>query len=160
MNIIYFSIIYILNFSVTFHSFAVERSWALFVTFIPDYVLGDSVVENPPANARDSRDTGSERSPGGGNGNPLQYSCLEISMDRAAQRASVHGVTKIWTQLSDWTHGIHVIIYFLIFWLCHAIFKILVPWPATEPGPWQWKPGILTSRPSGNSVITLFFNAL
>ena len=48
----------------------------------------DSVVENPPANAEDLGDAGSvpgtERSPGGENGNPLQYSCLENFMDRGA----------------------------------------------------------------------------
>ena len=47
-----------------------------------------TVVKNPSANARDARDAGSvlglERSPGVGTGNPLQYSCLEISMDRRA----------------------------------------------------------------------------
>ena len=37
---------------------------------------------------------GSGRSPGGGNGNPLQYSCLENSMDRGAWLSTVHGVTK------------------------------------------------------------------
>ena len=37
---------------------------------------------------------GSRRSPGEGNGNPLQYSCLENSMDRGARQATVHGVTK------------------------------------------------------------------
>ena len=41
------------------------------------------------------------RSPGEGNGNPLHYSCLENSMDRGAWWATVHGVTKSWTQLSD-----------------------------------------------------------
>ena len=58
-----------------------------------------------PANAGDSRDAGSvpglRRSPGMGSGNPLQYSCLENSMDRGAWRAAVHGLTKSWTQLSD-----------------------------------------------------------
>ena len=44
---------------------------------------------------------GSGRSPGGGNGNPLQYSCLENPMDRRAWQATVHWVTKSWTQLSD-----------------------------------------------------------
>ena len=44
---------------------------------------------------------GSGRSPGEGNGNPLQYSCLENPMDRRAWRATVHGVTKSQTQLSD-----------------------------------------------------------
>ena len=41
------------------------------------------------------------RSPGEGNGNPLQYSCLENSVDRGAWQATVHGVAKSWTQLSD-----------------------------------------------------------
>ena len=44
---------------------------------------------------------GSGRFPGEGNGYPLQYSCLENSMDRGAWRATVHGVQKSWTQLSD-----------------------------------------------------------
>ena len=44
---------------------------------------------------------GSRRSPGEGNGNPLQYSCLENPMDRRAWRAIIHGVLKIQTQLSD-----------------------------------------------------------
>ena len=47
---------------------------------------------------------GSGRSPGEGNGNPLQYSCLENHMDRGAWRATVHGVAKSRTQLSDFTH--------------------------------------------------------
>ena len=42
-----------------------------------------------------------ERSPGEGNGNPLQYSCLESSMDRGAWKATVHGVAKSRTRLSD-----------------------------------------------------------
>ena len=58
-------------------------------------------VKNPPAYAGDSRDTdlipGSGRSPGGGHGNPLQYSRLENPMDRGAWWAIVHGVTDSWT---------------------------------------------------------------
>ena len=46
---------------------------------------------------------GSERSPGEGNGNPLQYSCLENPMDRGAWWATVHGVAKSRTQPSDFT---------------------------------------------------------
>ena len=46
---------------------------------------------------------GSGRSPGEGNGNPLQYSCLENPMDRGAWWATVHGVAKSWTRLSDFT---------------------------------------------------------
>ena len=56
---------------------------------------GDDVVKNPPANARDEGSIpGLGRSPGEGNGYPLQYSCLENPMDRGAWRATVHGVTK------------------------------------------------------------------
>ena len=43
----------------------------------------------------------SGRSPGEGNDNPLQYSCLENPMDRGAWRATVHGVAKSWIQLRD-----------------------------------------------------------
>ena len=45
---------------------------------------------------------GSERSPGEGNSSPLQYSWLENSMDRRAWEATVHGVAKSWTRLSDY----------------------------------------------------------
>jgi len=56
---------------------------------------GGSVVKNPPANAGEAGSIpGSGRSPGEGNGNPLQYSCLENPMDRGAWWATVHGVTK------------------------------------------------------------------
>ena len=56
---------------------------------------GGSVVKNPPANAGDvCYIPGLGRSPGGGNGNPFQYSCLENPMDRGAWPATVHGVTK------------------------------------------------------------------
>ena len=58
---------------------------------------GGSVVKNLPANTGDMGSTpGSGRSPGEGNGNPLQYSGLENSMDRGAWWAIVHGVTKEW----------------------------------------------------------------
>ena len=66
---------------------------------------GDSVVKNPPANAGDAGSIpGSGRSPGGGNGNPLQYSCLENSMDTGTWWATVHGVAKSQTRLSDGAH--------------------------------------------------------
>ena len=62
---------------------------------------GDTVVKNPPTNAGDARDVGptpgSGRSAGEGNGNPLQYSYLENSMDRGAWWATVHGVAKLQT---------------------------------------------------------------
>ena len=45
--------------------------------------------------------------PGEGNGNPLQYACLENPMDRGAWWAAVHGVAKSWTRLSDFTFTFH-----------------------------------------------------
>ena len=60
------------------------------------------MVKNLPDNARDSDSIpGSGRSPGEGNGNPLQYFCLENSMNRGAWRATVHGVSKSQTRLSN-----------------------------------------------------------
>ena len=67
--------------------------------------------KNLPVNTgdRDVRDLGSipgsGRSPGGGNDNPLQYSCLENPMARGVWWATVHGVTKSWTRLN--THTDH-----------------------------------------------------
>ena len=65
------------------------------------------VLKNLPANAGDARDVdsipGLGRSPGGGHSNPLQYSCLENSMDRGAWWATVPGVAQSRTRLS--VHG-------------------------------------------------------
>ena len=58
------------------------------------------MVKNLTANTGDLGSIpGLGRSPGGGNGNPLQYSCLGNPMDRGAWRAMVHAITKSWTQL-------------------------------------------------------------
>ena len=60
------------------------------------------MAKNPPVNAEDVRDAGSipglGRSPGGGHGTPLQYSCQENPMDRGAWQATVHGVVKSQTR--------------------------------------------------------------
>ena len=65
---------------------------------------GGTIVKNPPANAGDAKGEGSVpvsgRSPGEGNGNPLQNSCLGNLMDRGAWWATIHGVTKSRTRLS------------------------------------------------------------
>ena len=71
-----------------------------------------SVVKNPPANAGgagDGSSPGIGRSPEGGNGNPVQYSCLGISMDRGACGAAVLEVTKD----SDTTEGLSTQLHFL-----------------------------------------------
>ena len=66
------------------------------------------VVKNSPANAGDTgaetQSPGSGRSSGGGPENPLQYNCLENSMDRGAWKTAVHGVANSWTRLSAHTH--------------------------------------------------------
>ena len=63
------------------------------------------MVKNMPANEGDASDVGcileSGRSPGEGNGNPLQYSCLGNAMDRGAWWATVHGVANSQTRLSN-----------------------------------------------------------
>ena len=63
------------------------------------------MVKNLPASAEDAGNLGSipwlGRPPAGGNGNPLQYSCLENPMDKGAWQATVNRVEKSWTQLSD-----------------------------------------------------------
>ena len=66
------------------------------------------MIKNTPANSTDTGDAslipGSGRSPGIGNGNPLQYSCLENSKDRGAWWATVHAVAKSQTGLSMHAH--------------------------------------------------------
>ena len=65
------------------------------------------MVKNLPANTGDTGNSclipGLERSPGGGDGNPIQGSCLENPMDRGAWRATVHGDAMSWTRLSEHT---------------------------------------------------------
>ena len=72
------------------------------------------MVKNPPANAGDASDMdlipGLGRFPGGGHGNPLQYSCLENSMDRGGWWAKVHGVVKSWIRLKQL--GMHTYIFY------------------------------------------------
>ena len=66
---------------------------------------GDTVIKNPLANAGDTKDEGSipglGRSPGAGNGNPLQYFCLENFSGQRSWQATVQGVAKELVQLSD-----------------------------------------------------------
>ena len=71
--------------------------------YIHKYIPGGAGIKSLPATAEDLRDAGSipgsGRSPGGGHGNPFQYSCLDNPLDRRAWPATVHGVTKSHTQL-------------------------------------------------------------
>ena len=71
-------------------------------------IPGGSVVKNLPANTGDlGLIPESERSPGEGNGNPLQYFCLENSVDRGAWWVTVHGVAEGRTRLSNFTFTFH-----------------------------------------------------
>ena len=72
-----------------------ETQEVYFSHFNHNRLLGGSVVKNPLANAGDSSSIpGSGRSPGEGNGNPIQYSCLGNPMDKGTWQAIVHGVAK------------------------------------------------------------------
>ena len=89
------------------------------------------VVKNPPGNAGEVRHVCSiselGRSPGEGNGNPLQSSCLENHMDRGAWWATVHGVAKSQTQLkllSMYLFFLFFIYYF--FYFLNFIFKLYI----------------------------------
>ena len=83
-----------------------------FLIFLPAYGVvhantsggfpGGSVVKEPCAGGT-GLISGLGRPSGGGYSNPLQYSCLENPMDRGAWWATVHGVAKSWTRLSDFT---------------------------------------------------------
>ena len=90
--------------------FSFEESWSSILhnvlqSAFEDF-LGGTLVKNLPASAGDVRDTGSipglGRSPGEGHDNPLQYSCLENSMDRRSWGAIVYGIKKSWTRLSGY----------------------------------------------------------
>ena len=100
----------------------------------PSGSAGKESVCNAGASGVRGSISGSVRSPGGGNGNPLQYSCLENPMDRAAWWAAVHGVAKSWIQLSDFTFTFHF----------HALEKEM----ATHSSVLAWRvPG--TEEPGG-----------
>ena len=90
------------------------------------------VVKNPPANARDERDTGSApgsgRSPGGGQGNPLQYSCLELPMDRVACQATGSIEFQSRTQLKpQHAHTQTTMISLIVLIVCQGIFRYWCP---------------------------------
>ena len=88
-----------------------------------------TVVKNAPSNAGDVGSVPrSERSPEEGNGNPLEYSCLENSMDRRAWQATVHGVTKSWMDTTKRVNshaGTHVSLFYTLSYnpvLCYLLF--------------------------------------
>ena len=87
------------------------------------------MVKNPFANAGDLRDAGSipelGRSPGGGYGNPIQYSCLENPIDRGAWWATVHRVTQSQTQIKQLnTHTLISILFHRYIDMCDKLIYI------------------------------------
>ena len=104
-------------------------SWLWFLLLWASQVA--LVVKYPPASAGDLRDSGLipglGRSPGKGNGNPLQYSCLENPMDRGAYWATVCRIAKSWTWLKQLsTH----LLPWIAFWPWLIIFCSQVNWIA------------------------------
>ena len=96
------------------------------------------MVKNPPANAGEAGSIpGSGRSPGEGNGNPLQSSCLENPMDRGAWQATVHGVTKSQTCLKRLSvHTLPVLGAFLHLYLREPgpLIQFFYPGPLNDGG--------------------------
>ena len=95
------------------------------------------MVKNMPASVGNARDVGSVlglgRSPGEGNGNLLQYSFLENSMDRGAWRATVHGVLKSRTQLRDWVQCcLTISSSATLFSYCLQSFPVLGSFPVSQ----------------------------
>ena len=70
---------------------------------------GKEIACNPGDSGDVGSTPGSGRSPGGGHGNPLQYSCLENPMDRGAWRAVDHGLAKSWTGLKQLSTAQHIL---------------------------------------------------
>ena len=91
-----------------------KRTRAFVHLFLPIVVLNDSRASLVAQleSACNVGDLGSVpvfgRSSGGGHGNPFQSSCLENPMDRGDWQATVHGVTKSWTRLSNKAHNTHL----------------------------------------------------
>ena len=98
--------------------------WICLITGASQVAL---VGKNLPAKAGNIRSMGSTprlgRSPGGGHGNPLKYSCLENPMDRGAWQVTLHRITKSWTRLSTRTYILCVLDEQL------SRYMILVRWP-------------------------------
>ena len=101
-------------------SFTINLFWNIYICI---WATGDSVVKNQPANAGDIGDVSSipvlGRSPGEGNGNQLEYSCLGNPMDRGTSQATVHGVAK---SQHGWTQTLTYIFVSIIlfFWYCFS----------------------------------------
>ena len=124
--------------------------------FLRTNITGGSVVKNLPATQETQRDLdlipGLGRSSGEGNGNPLQDCCLENPMDRGAWSATVHGVEKSRTQLSDfaslhWTTGGEGDDRGRDGWMASPTWWT---WVWATSGSWWWrrKPGVLQSMGS------------
>ena len=114
------------------------------------YFPNGTLVKNLPTSAGDIGDSslipGLGRSPGGGNGNPLQYSCLEKSMDRGAWWAATYGVTKSWTWLNMYRHT-------------HSVFSLgIITYPSNftlkNASSLKASPGTITFIPT---IFTLLF---
>ena len=111
LNLLFNSLISAFMFIMSHFNLSFFACFAVLVQFLKiAFTMGfppGSVVKVPACNAGDlGLIPGSGRSPGEGNGNPLQYSCLENPMDGGAWWATVHGVSKSRTRLSNFTFSL------------------------------------------------------
>ena len=99
----------------------------------------------------------SGRSPGEGNGNPLQYSCLENSMDRGTWRATVHGARKSRTQLSAHVVRIETVISHKDTKKLQLFFKkaIWTPFHGPRPGVTAWWSGSCSQATTAPTLVTI-----
>ena len=108
-----------------------------------------SVVKNPPANAGDVKDAGlipgSGRSPGGGRGNPLQYSFFFY-------------IFLMWTIFKVFIEFVSILFLFNVLVFGCKVYGILAPWPGIEPAPLALEGEVLTTGPPGKSLNKHFLN--
>ena len=97
-------------------------------SLVLDFPDGISYKESP-ASVEVGSVSGSGRSPGGGNDNPLQYFCPENPMDRGGWQATIHKVSKSWTRLSDWTHT-HILALTFCSYI-YILYLIIFTWYAS-----------------------------
>ena len=119
------------------------------------------MIKNPPANAGHIGDLGSipglGRSPREGNGNPLQYSCLENSMDWGAWQATVHGVAKGQTRLTMHKHT-HTHTHTHTEYMCMYRYKHILAQNRLTYSVLTWKPWWYLILPITNTWSNKFHN--
>ena len=101
------------------------------------------MVKNLPANSGDIKDMSSipglGQSLGGGHGNPVQYSCLELPMDRGAWQATAHRVAQSWIQLKRISMHVQAPFIYELIKSPPKLFEIIILSPFYRRGDWEFK---------------------